>query len=457
MIYAYGITLQGTYHVKNNIVCQDAHEIVRCSDEMIIAAVADGLGSERHSDVASSMAAKISTSYCTENITALSSTEEIKDIIKASFSVALRAIEKEVAERGHDMDQYDTTLSLAVLIGDVLYYGHSGDSGIVALTSDGLYEKVTEQQRDEDDHVFPLFFEDRWVFGQFDKKVCSVFLATDGMLEPLFPALIKEKSVNIHVNLARFFMDNRSLNIAEEGEDAVQARIKEFVENIPDAQVNDDKTVVVLVNTSAESKLQPEDYYKEPDWAEIKRRHDEEWKRMAYPHLFKDKAAEDEQGTSAPDESIPRVETDNASAEADIVCDMSADLTDLGKEELSEAANSASESHEEPDCFSDGQDFTIEFVSAEGNVSAEADKTCGKPGDDLSSDEKETAKNEKHASISDEELFGKADERDIPGSDNASDIPNSVMSGNITEQEVVTNDTKEKPQKKKGLLGFFRK
>ena len=25
MIYAYGVTQQGTYHIKNNIVCQDAH------------------------------------------------------------------------------------------------------------------------------------------------------------------------------------------------------------------------------------------------------------------------------------------------------------------------------------------------------------------------------------------------------------------------------------------------
>ena len=46
MIYAYGITMQGTYHVKNNIVCQDVNEIVKCGDDMVIAAVADGLGSK---------------------------------------------------------------------------------------------------------------------------------------------------------------------------------------------------------------------------------------------------------------------------------------------------------------------------------------------------------------------------------------------------------------------------
>jgi hypothetical protein len=290
MIYAYGISLEGTYHIKNKIVCQDAHAIVKCGKDMVIAAVADGLGSAEHSEVGSRMAADITTAYCKENITQKSTAENILEVIKTSFSKAQTAIGKEADAKGHSIEQYDTTLALVVLIGDTVYYGQSGDSGIVALTIEGLYEKVTEQQRDEDNRVFPLFFEDKWVFGQFDKKVCSVFLATDGMLEPLFPFLIKNEPVKIHVKLARFFMDNRSLRIDKDGESAVKTRIEDFIKNIPDEQVNDDKTVVVLVNTAIESALQPDEYYQEPDWAELKRKHDEEWKRLAYPHLFKDKA-----------------------------------------------------------------------------------------------------------------------------------------------------------------------
>jgi hypothetical protein len=109
------------------------------------------------------------------------------------------------------------------------------------------------------------------------------------MLETLFPFLIRNESVNVHVNLAKFFMDNESLRIDKEGESAVKERIEDFIKNIPDEQVNDDKTVVVLINSSIKSKLQPENYYKEPDWAELKLKRDEEWKRLAYPHLFKEK------------------------------------------------------------------------------------------------------------------------------------------------------------------------
>jgi hypothetical protein len=279
--------MDGTYHLKNNIVCQDAHSIIKLSDDMVIAAVADGLGSAEHSDVASRLAADLSTTYCKENVNQESSTDVIIDSIKTSFSKALKAIENEAENQENPIEQYDTTISLAVLINDTLYYGHSGDSGIVALTVDGAYEKVTEQQRDEDNRVFPLFFQDKWEFGVFEKKVCSVFLATDGMLEPLFPFLIKNEKVSIHVNLAQFFMDNKSLCIDEVGEDAVKTRIEDFIKNIPDEQVNDDKTVVVLINTAITPNLQADEYYEEPNWVELKRKHDEEWKRLAYPHLFK--------------------------------------------------------------------------------------------------------------------------------------------------------------------------
>jgi len=286
--------MEGTYHVKNDIVCQDSHSIIKISDNIAVAAVADGLGSADYSDVASRLAADITTEYCKENLNQQGTVDEILATIKTSYSNALQAIEEKAKSENHDLEHYDTTLSLALLIDNTLYYGHSGDSGIVALTVDGTYEKVTEQQRDDDNRVFPLFFEDRWEFGLFEHKVCSVFLATDGMLEPLFPFLIKNEPVSIHVSLARYFMDNRSLNIDKDGEDSVKTRIEEFIKNIPDEQVNDDKTVVVLINTSIEPAIQPEVYYKEPDWVALKRKHDEEWKRLAYPHLFKNEKPEPE-------------------------------------------------------------------------------------------------------------------------------------------------------------------
>ena len=317
MIYAYGITQQGTYHVKHYLVCQDAHNIIKCNDSYVIAAVADGLGSEEHSDIASQMAAKISTEYCAENIKEELSDEQILDIIRDSFALAQSKIEQAASDNSHDLDQYDTTLSLAVFKGDALYYGQSGDSGIVTLTEDGLYKKVVEQQRDEEGRVFPLYFgDDKWVFGKFPEPVVSVFLATDGMFETLFPVYIRNEPVNIYVALARYFMGPDSLHIEESGETYVKEKVAEFMSSIPDAQVNDDKTVVVLVNPDHEMKMQALEYYAEPNWDELRQRYEEAWKRAAYPHLFKnedetiDKAAEnaeaieDDRNDITPNDSI---------------------------------------------------------------------------------------------------------------------------------------------------------
>lgn len=314
MIYAYGVTQQGTYHVKKNIVCQDAHRIVKCGDSCVIAAVADGLGSEEHSDIASKLAAEISTNYCAEHIVGPLTDDQILDHIRDSFSLAQRRIENTAESSGHELDQYDTTLSLAILKDDVLYYGHSGDSGIVALTSSGLYQRVTAQQRDEEGRVFPLYFgEEKWVFAKYPEPVASVFLATDGMFEPLFPVYLRNEPVSIYVALARYFMDAGVLQIVELGEETTQRKIEAFIDSIPDTQVNDDKTVVVLINSDVAVNSQPQEYYAEPDWVELKRKHDEAWRRAAYPHLFKDEvssdiavsANEEEKSETISDERVP--------------------------------------------------------------------------------------------------------------------------------------------------------
>lgn len=295
MIYAYGVTQQGTYHVKNNIVCQDSHRIIKCNESMAIAAVADGLGSEMYSDTASKIAADFTTKYCAERITSETVEDEILKIIKEAFTLAQQKIEETAEQNGHELDQYDTTLSLAVLRDSELFFGHSGDSGIVALNMDGSYEKVTEQQRDEENRVFPLYFgEEKWIIRKYEKQVASVFLATDGMLETLFPIYLREEPISIYVALARFFMDAKILNIEADGEETVQNRISTFIEKIPDAQVNDDKTVAVILNTDNKPALMAEDYYKEPDWKELKRKREEKWKRLAYPSLYNDEQNETE-------------------------------------------------------------------------------------------------------------------------------------------------------------------
>ena len=58
MIYAYGVSQKGAYHERDGTVCHDAFSVVKCGKNMAVAAVADGVGSEKHSDIASKIAVR---------------------------------------------------------------------------------------------------------------------------------------------------------------------------------------------------------------------------------------------------------------------------------------------------------------------------------------------------------------------------------------------------------------
>ncbi len=286
MIYYYGITQQGHYHIKNGTPCQDAHKFRKINENFAIAAVADGLGSQKYTDVASKIAAEQSVQYCSDKVSEKMESDEILQTIKEAFAASLASIEEKAKNDKNPLDQYDTTLAVAVYLNGNVYFGNSGDSGIVVQNIDGTYESITEQQRDENGCVYPLCFgENHWTFGE-KKDVASVLLATDGIYETLFPYLLQGEEVNIYVALAHFLMSNECLGFNKKNESEVQSKMNDFVSNIPGEQVSDDKTVLVMLNDSIKVSSQPDKYYQSPDWAALKKKRDEEYKRQAYPHLF---------------------------------------------------------------------------------------------------------------------------------------------------------------------------
>lgn len=289
MIYSYGVTQIGTYHIEHDIVCQDAHFIKKLSDSCVIAAIADGLGSELYSDIASKEASQTSVEYCASKFDPRLDDDEVLDLIEQSFRVSQNKIEEIARSQHHESKQYDTTLDLVIYTKGKLFYGHAGDSGIVALLSDGTYKQVTIQSRDELGYVFPLCFEDRWVFGVCEKEVASVFLATDGIFETLFPVALRSQPVEIYVALAQYFMDRDRLGFEDLGEEAVAENMSEYIASIPGEQVNDDKTVVVLSDSEITVTRQPDEYYAVPDWKKLEQERRDAYMREAYPHLYKDK------------------------------------------------------------------------------------------------------------------------------------------------------------------------
>ena len=293
MIYASGVSMRGKQHEKEDSPCQDAFAIIKCSGELVVAAVADGLGSQLHSGFAARVAADESTEYCAAHLCETSSEEKPLEVIKNAFHSALELIERRSQNPNgdfsdaYDLDQCDTTLTAAVILDDYLYYGQSGDSGIIALMEDGHYEAITTQQRDEEGRVYPLCFgESKWEIGRTEQKVAAVLLATDGILETFSPCYLKEHNVGLYIGLLRYYTDIETLGTVEDVDESIRERIESVLGSIPSGVVDDDKTLVVIINDNVKPEKQPPEYYATPEWETLRQKWRLSFREQAYPGLM---------------------------------------------------------------------------------------------------------------------------------------------------------------------------
>lgn len=272
----YKCSMAGPYHIKNSLPCQDSFAIFQ-NEAFSVLAVTDGLGSELHSDVGAKVAAQTAVGYCSEHIAKGMKFAEIKKILNNALVNAYKAVLSRAAEDGNDPDEYDTTLCLAVYDGEHLYFAQSGDSGLVALLENGEYHRVTTQQRDEEGRVFPLCWgPEKWEFGFVDSPVSAFMLMTDGIFEQICPKLMRKHDIEINIPLARRFLDR--FDCTEEDVPELEKAFHKYLEHYPENLLDDDKTIVVLVNPKRIPAEKNETYYAVPDWKAMR---DEAEKRLS--------------------------------------------------------------------------------------------------------------------------------------------------------------------------------
>ncbi len=260
MIYTYQASVAGPYHIKHGIPCQDACYVAYGSDGIVVAAVADGLGSELHSDVGATIASEIAVNHCAENIAVGMMKEEVLAVIKESFERAYKAVvavarAEAVPAEIYPEDEYDCTLCLAVFHGTKLYYGQSGDSGMIARLVNGAYVRVTEQQRDAYGRVYPLAFGDTyWKFNSLDGDVSSVMLMTDGLWEELCPASLTGNGTSaVDEAMAKQYLNLD--NVKKQDLPVLENMVKSYLEKYPEEFIDDDKTLVVMFHEKRTSPI----------------------------------------------------------------------------------------------------------------------------------------------------------------------------------------------------------
>ena len=271
MLHVYGASVVGSWHVETGVPCQDAHASWVSDDgTLAVIAASDGLGSERFSDVGSRTASQAAVAYCREHAVAGAPPEETLRVLRGAYQAASDAVCDKADEMGEPVGEFDETLVLALLDGDRLFWGQSGDSGLAAGMADGTYQLVTTMQRDEEGRVFPLCFDDHWEFGMLE-GVSTVLLCTDGMLDGVFAPPVLAAQTGCPLNRAAVHLFLHPHPGDAEHLDEVERQLTAYLEACPPEVTNDDKTVVVLFGDKPPAR-QSDDYYSEPDWEVIRRR-----------------------------------------------------------------------------------------------------------------------------------------------------------------------------------------
>ena len=244
----YKVNIPGPYHIKNGIPCQDAYCIRETPDGVIVAAVADGLGSETHSDKGAKIASSFVVTFCKQNYKPEMTEHEGISLLKRAYTKAYALVEKTAISEGNDVDQYDCTLCT------VIY--------------DGGYYKITEQQRDEDNNVYPLCFgPEYWEFGKVKGNVVSVMLMTDGVWEQACPPILKNDQQQINIGFVEMFLNHFGLDDSEVRN--LEREANRYMRNFSQKRLDDDKTIVVIINSEAKPLRRKKSYYAIPDWEEL--------------------------------------------------------------------------------------------------------------------------------------------------------------------------------------------
>ena len=194
MINGFKVSQRGAGHLVSGLPNQDSADartiLPGCGpfpEGCLIAVTADGVGSCSNSAKGSSRAVSAALQFLTDALVKSVRIDDrmMNDLLYNSFVTAWNAVEDLSYDEEMPMPTYNTTLDAVVFNGSDLYFGHSGDGGIVVLFRDGTCEMITERHKGEEaGSVIPLLAGPvTWEFGKSEKSVASFAMMTDGVLD----------------------------------------------------------------------------------------------------------------------------------------------------------------------------------------------------------------------------------------------------------------------------------
>ncbi|NOY43013.1 MAG: protein phosphatase 2C domain-containing protein [Planctomycetes bacterium] len=225
-----GYSIRGAAHEADGSPCQDSHLVRLIGDEAsgtLLACVADGAGSSKHSDEGSAFACSAIEENAVAYFKKNGSFENLQrdDVVKWCED-ARQMIEIEAALRDCDSREYATTLCAAILTDHTSFFFQIGD-GAITLCSRGMYGVVFWPQSGEyansTNFLTAKQYADHIEFVAVSNSFSDVAIFTDGVerlalmfdtltphtpfFEPLFGTLRSADDIEkLGEDLRRFLM-----------------------------------------------------------------------------------------------------------------------------------------------------------------------------------------------------------------------------------------------------------
>lgn len=219
------------------------------SRQVIVAAVADGVSSMILSGEGAHLASEAAVDAAAEAFVRGELVPGDASALKGVYERALRAVADVAAgEPAADIASFACTLCLVVWDGARVWYGNAGDSGAIAVDAAGAPFALTHLHRGPlSCQVFPLHDTYHWEFG-FAAGIAGVLMATDGMLEKF--ATWEPGSYGAPTDFNREAIDLfMACDIDVDDAPALCVGAADYLRALPATCVDDDKTVVALINT----------------------------------------------------------------------------------------------------------------------------------------------------------------------------------------------------------------
>lgn len=309
----WGFSQQGESHIESNLPCQDRCRVVvsDAKHPVIIAAIADGVGSCALSHYGAAIATESATSFLKEifdeNDSDQFEDKWVGDTLRAAMHHALQSVKRASEEMEQLEYSFQSTLTIAIYNGDILYISHAGDDGIVALTEEGRVELVTSRIKGEEaSSVYPLQAgPSYWQVLKVDRYVNGFVMATDGVLDAFVRGEKEENRIYYPFIQPAFEVRQKKVTQVKETMD--------FYYDYMSGQeyrsvVTDDLTIVVVTNQKSMNKKNMPVFDKE-EW-QVKTK---EYKERVNAALYSDRIGE---GENIQEDSIPEEKREKTAIDA---------------------------------------------------------------------------------------------------------------------------------------------